>query len=216
MQSQAKPPRPPRRTESHDDLEAVVALDAAEARLRAAKLLADEEAKRADEIEERNQELERALATLKTVTTPETVPKPDKPISLGPQALTLRGSRWKVTIPIAALIAIGPLIWTLVSDYLELKRQVKTQTTSYEAINKRIDELETYAHEVGKSNAELRETVAQISGYLAGVLPKAGVKVPAEPGAAFVNIESDPPPIGYKKQKPIVVHTPVPAPAPKY
>jgi hypothetical protein len=75
-----------------------------------------------------------------------------------------------------------------------------------------------YAHEVGNRNAELRETVAQLSGYIAGVLPKAGVKVPgAEPGATFVNVVSDPLPLGEmkKRQASITVRTPVPAPAPK-
>lgn len=111
------------------------------------------------------------------------------------------------------------LIWTLISDYLQLKRDLKNQTETYGAQAKRIEEINNFAHEVAKSNEELREKVAELSGYLAGVLPKAGVKVPgAEPGAAFVNILDDPLPAGElkKRQKPIVVHTPVPAPAPRF
>ena len=98
-----------------------------------------------------------------------------------------------------------------------MKRDLKAQTESYSRISARVEEVNTYAHDVGNRNAELRETVAELSGYLAGVLPSAGVKVPgAGPGAAYVKVVSDPLTIGElkKRQAPITVHTPVPAPAP--
>ena len=228
------PPRPFRpNTKSHDNLEAVAALDEAEARLRAAKMLADDEAQRADEEEKQKVALQIELNTLRTTqdflrTTQDTLranqtpatkeETQGKPISLSPQAVTLRGRHWKLTIPLALIIAGAPLIWTLVSDYMQLKRDFKTQTDTYGAQAKRIEEVNTFAHEVAKSNEDLREKVAELSGYLVGILPKAGVKVPgAEPGATFVDVVSDPLPIGEAKrrQKPITVRTPVPAPSPR-
>lgn len=211
------PPRPVRSTaKSYDDLSAVSALDAADARLRAAMKLADEEANR-------NQELQNELDTMRaSVEIPKLPPPPPipqgKPISVSAQALTIRGKYWKFTIPFTLLLSLCPLIWTLANDYMQMKRDFKSQTETYAAQAKRIEEVNVYAHEVGNRNSELRETVAQLSGYIAGVLPKAGVKVPgAEPGATFVNVVSDPLPLGEmkKRQSPITVRTPVPAPAPK-
>lgn len=226
------PPRPVwSNTKSHDDLKAVSALDAAESRLRAAMQLADEEAKRADAEERKSIILRSELETLKanpqpTQTVVPAVPAapavattPDgKPISISPTGVTVRGKHWKFTIPLTILLSLGPLIGSLAADYMQMKRDFKTQTETFARITARVEEVNTYAHEVGKSNTELRETVAQLSGYLAGVLPKAGVKVPgAEPGATFVNVVSDPLPLGEmkKRQTPINVRTPVPAPAPK-
>lgn len=220
------PPKPMRpNAQSHDDLAAVSAMDAAEARLRAAMRLAEEEAKRADEEERKNEELRSALDTMKAVqpqapiqVTASIIPPEGKPVSLSPQALTFRGRHWKFTIPFTLIISLLPLIWALVSDYMQLKRDFKTQTDTFGRITARVEEVNTYAHEVAKSNEDLREKVAELSGYLAGVLPKAGVKVPGtEAGGTYVNVVSDPLPIGdmKKRQKPIVVRTPVPAPAPR-
>ena len=99
MSPPAKPPPRPFRpnSKSHDDLESVAALDAAEARLRAAKMLADDEADRADVEEEKRLALQKELDTLRAtqpvvVKIPEEKPSgsPGKPISLSPQAVTLR------------------------------------------------------------------------------------------------------------------------------
>ena len=218
------PPKPMRpNAKSHDDLAAVSAIDAAEARLRAAMALAEEEANRADAEERKSIILSSELATLKAVKPP--VPaapvavKPDgKPLSISPNGVTIRGKHWKFTVPITLLIALIPLVWSLISDYTQMKRDFKTQTDTFARIEARIEEVNSYAHDVGKSNADLRETVAQISGYLSAILPKAGVKVPgAEPGAAYINVVSDPLSLVdmKKRQKPIIVRTPVPAPAPK-
>jgi hypothetical protein len=227
-----KPPRPlpaisPRvipakpSSKSYDNLAAVAALDEAEARLRAAKHITDEETKRANDEEALRLSLQQELDTLRAQA-PLVPEESHKPISITPQAVTFRGQKprghWKITIPLALITALIPLIWTLVSDWTALKRDFKTQTDTYGAQAKRIEEINTYAHEVAQSNAELRETVAKLSGYLAGVLPKAGVKVPdVSPGGTFINVVSDPLPAGEmkKRQKPIIVHTPVPAPAPK-
>jgi hypothetical protein len=221
------PPRPIKpNSKSYDDLAAVSAMDAAEARLRAAMHLAEDEAKRANEEERKNEELRSVLdtMTMKAVQPPAPIQvtasiipaAPDgKPISVSPQALTFRGKHWKFTIPFTLIISLLPLIWALVSDYMQMKRDFKTQTDTFARITARVEEVNAYAHDVGKSNYELRETVAQLSGYLSGVLPKAGVKVPAvEPGAAYINVVSDPLPLAEmkKRQKSIIVHTPVPAP----
>jgi hypothetical protein len=232
MTSMKLPPRPIRpNAKSHDDLSAVSALDAAEARLRAAMALAEEEANRADAEERKSIILQSELETLKAVpqppkpapivfpTAPAVATTPDgKPLSISPTGVTVRGKHWKFTIPLTLLISLIPLIWSLASDYMQMKRDFKAQTETFARITARVEEVNTYAHEVGRSNTELRETVAQLSGYLAGVLPKAGVKVPgAEPGATMINVVSDPLPLGEmkKRQKPITVRTPVPAPAPK-
>ena len=223
------PPRPVWPShKSYDDLSAVSALDAAESRLRAAMQLAEEEAKRADAEERKSIILESELKTMKAVPAPivpaapvvaAVATTPDgKPLSISPTGVTVRGKHWKFTIPLTLLISLVPLIFSLASDYMQMKRDFKAQTETFARTAARIEEINLYAHDVGKSNSELRETVAQLSGYLAGVLPKAGVKVPgAEPGAAIVNVVSDPLPLGEmkKRQKPITVRTPVPAPAPK-
>jgi hypothetical protein len=193
--------------------------------------LADDEAKRADAEERKSIILRSELETMKAApapipaapivaavaTTPATTPD-GKPLSISPTGVTVRGKHWKFTIPLTLLLSLVPLIFSLASDYMQMKRDFKTQTETFARTAARIEEINTYAHDVGKSNSELRETVAQLSGYLAGVLPKAGVKVPgAEPGATMVNVVSDPLPLGEmkKRQKPITVRTPVPAPAPK-
>lgn len=217
------PPRPMRSNiKSHDDLSAVSALDAAEARARAALHLANEEAKRADTEERKSIILSSELATMKAVPSPipiAPVTTPDgKPLSISPTGVTVRGKHWKFTIPLTLILSLFPLIFTLASDYMQMKRDFKAQTETFARITARVEEVNTYAHDVDKSNTELRETVAQLSGYLAGVLPKAGVKVPgAEPGATYINVVSDPLPSGEmkKRQKPITVRTPVPAPAPR-
>jgi len=221
------PPKPKQRSssQSHDDLSAVSALDAAEARLRAAMNLANEEANRADAEEKKNKELLSALDTMKVqqpapiqVTASIIPAAPTNPISISPQALTLRGKHWKFTVPFTLIISMIPLIWALISDYTQMKRDFKTQTDTFSRLSARVEEVNTFAHEVSKSNEDLREKVAELSGYLAGVLPKAGVKVPGtETGGTYVNIVSDPlsPSDIKKRQKPIVVRTPVPAPSPR-
>jgi hypothetical protein len=206
------PPRPS--SKSHDDLPALSAMDATEARLRAAKLLADEEALRADK-------LEKELATLKAAQ--PIIPSPiipiqkeqesEKNISISPQAVTIRGKHWKFAIPITMIVALFPLIFTLVSDYMQMKRDFKTQTDTYAAQAKRIEEVNTYAHEIAKSNEELRVKFAEMSGYLSSVFQLANIKVTkTDPGAAFVNVVSDPLPIGAKRITPVIIRTPIPAP----
>lgn len=224
------PPRrpPPVRSKSCDDLEAVSALDAAESRARASLRLAEENAARVEELETaleraRNSKLHADEITQVSVIDSAALlamakgppPPPEKPISLSPQALTFRGHHWKIVIPFTLVLALGPLIWALASDYIELKSQLKKQTEAFNDAQKRFDVVDQKVSEVSRSVSALRETVAELSGYLAGVLPKAGVKVPGtEPGAVPMNIISDPLPVGAKRQQSVTTHTLVPAPKP--
>jgi hypothetical protein len=207
------PPRPPKPSSnrSHDDLSAVAELDAAEERARAALRLAESEATRVAE-------LEAVLDTLRAQDPPKQKPAPaeDKVLSVSPERVTFHGRRWKIIIPTALFIALGPLTWDVVTDYLETKRQLRKMLDTFGEQAKRIEEVDHHVAEVSKSNAELRETVAQLSGYLAGVLPKAGVRVPgAQPGATPIDVVSDPLPVGDKRPRPVNVRTLVPAPAPR-
>lgn len=199
-------PKPPpiRRSRSYDDLQAVSNSDAAEARARAALHLVEEEQRRVAELEE---ELKNRPARGITVESAHT-------ISVSAEAVTVRRNGKKFVIPFAILMAVAPLVWTVVMDYTEMRRAAKEQKDTFASTTRRIDTLEQKLAEQARDNASLRETVAQLSGFLAGVLPKAGVTVPgAEPGASPVNVISDPLPLGARRQTPINVRTRVPAPA---
>lgn len=201
-------PKPPllRRTRSYDDLKAVSDQDAAESRARAALRQLEEEQARTEALEA---ELEQTRAAAAQPPTPT-----HNTISVSPEAVTLRRNGKKLVIPFALLMAVAPLVWTLVVDYMELKRAAKEQKDTFASTTARIDTLEQKLAEQARDGAALRETVAQLSGYLAGVLPKAGVTVPgAEPGASRMVVVSDPLPLGVKRQAPVHVRTPVPAPA---
>lgn len=183
--------------------------DAAEARARAALRQLEEEHARAEA-------LEVALEQARSVAQAPAPAPAHNTISVSPDAVTLRGNGKKFVIPFALLVTVAPLIWTGVMDYVELKRATKEQKDTFASTTSRIDTLEQKLAEQARDNASLRETVAQLSGYLAGVLPKAGVTVPgAEPGASRVTVVSDPLPLGAKRQTQVNVRTPVPAPAPR-
>lgn len=219
------------RRSSHDDLAAVEALDAAESRARASLRLAEEAEARVDELEhalarvrDDNEHVETAtrlsiadtvalLALAKGGAPP--LP-PEKPISVSPSALTFRGHHWKIAVPLSALIALVPLTWALVNDYRQMKSDFEQQTKTYASMQKRADALEQRLNDVVKSNNDLRETVAKLSGYIVAALPNAGVKVPgAEFGAIAMSVQADPLPRGAKRQTPVVTHTLVPAPKPQ-
>lgn len=204
---------PPKRTRSSDNLQAVSVQDAAEARARAALQLVEAEAARADEAEQRAEaleaELERSRAT-------HVVAAQDHAITLTADALTVQRKGHKLVIPFALVSVLAPLLWAGVTDYLETKRAAKEMKDTFASTTLRIDKLEQKLSEQSRESAALRETVAQLSGYLAGVLPKAGLMVPgALPGAAAINVVSDPLPLGAKRITPVNVRTAVPAPAPR-
>jgi hypothetical protein len=215
----ALPPRksPPLRSKYSDDLDSVSLLDAAESRARASMLLAEEEARHREELEKELQRLkeERAELLRQPAFPPKVVDaKPDgKPISVSPQGLTFRGRHWKIVIPFTLIVGSVPLIWALINDWQEMKRQYKEMKDTYAEMQKRTDSLEQKLTDVVRSNNDLRETVAKLSGYITAALPNAGVKVPgAEPGAIPVMIQTDPLPRGAKRQTPVNTHTLVPAP----
>jgi len=224
----AAPPRkPPSRSKSSDDLDAVSLLDAAESRARASLHLAEEASARVEELEAAlarvrddaqnvdNAQRVSVVDTAALIAMAKGAPaKPsDKPISFSPQALTIRGRHWKFTVPIALLVGLIPTVWALVSDYLQLKRDLKVQSDAFGSISKRIEEVDQRVSKLAESLSSLRETVAEQSGYIAAVLPNAGVKVPgAAPGAIPVIVVADPLPLGTKRQTPVTTHTFVPAP----
>ena len=204
------PPRPPSST--HADIEAK--LEETEARLRAVTRLLTEESDRAETAEQELAGMKRAAELAPTlITTQVQEPPKANPISMNPQGLTVRGKTWKIAVPLSLVIGIVPLIWAFVSDYLETKHELRELKNTFVAVTTRVEAVDAYSHEVAERSHDLKETVAQLSGYLAGILPKAGVKVPgAEPGAISMEIVSDPLPINEKRQRPVNVHTRVPAP----
>lgn len=212
------PVPPPKRAFSSDNLTAVSLQDAAESRARAALRIADDERQRADDAEERAAELESALARVKSAHVAaeqdRAVSAQEHGVTVTADALTVQRSGRKFVIPFTLVSILAPLIWTGVADYLEMKRQAKEQKDTFASTTLRIDKLEQKLAEQARESASLRETVAQLSGYLAGVLPKAGVTVPGlAPGAIPVNVVSDPLPLGTRRPTPVNVRTQVPAPS---
>ena len=204
-------------------------MDAAESRARASLHLADEAANRVEELEEAlarvrdgntSVEIAKQAHIVDTATLLELIKgipsHVEKPISVSPSAVTLRGRTWKVVIPFALVVTLTPLIWALVTTWLDMKQQFKVQKDTYAEIQKRADAQDQRISELTKSNNDLRENVARLAGYVAAVLPNAGVKVPgAEPGAIAVSVQADPLPRGSKRQTPVTTHTLVPAPKPR-
>jgi len=205
------PPRIP--TKSREDL-VVAELEAARTRLEVMTRLLESESQRAEQAELEVDSLKKAAQAAPTlITNPIVIPETPKPLSLSPQGLTVRGSSWKFMVPISLFIGIVPLVWALVSDYIEVKHELKELKATFVGVTTRVEAVDLYAHDVAERNHDLKETVAQLSGYLAGILPKAGVKVPgAEPGAISMEIVSDPLPMNDKRPRPVNVHTRVPAP----
>lgn len=195
-------------------MQAVSAMDAADARARAALRLAEEADARAEEAEKRAAGLVSALERAKVPQAP--VLPSGHVVTVTADAVTVQRKGKKFVIPFALVSILAPLIWAGVTDYLETKRQAKEMKDTFADTTARIDKLEQKLAEQARDNASLRETVAQLSGYLAGIFPKAGLMVPgAMPGAAPVNVVSDPLPIGARRMTPVMVRTAVPAPAPK-
>jgi hypothetical protein len=162
------------RSKSYDDLATVSLLDAADRRAQDAMRLVEKEAKRREELE----------AKLSQVVLPKTHPisnaenTPEKPISVSPQGLTVRGSHWKIMIPFTFVVAAIPLIWTLVLDYQELHSQIKLQRNLCTELQQKVDSLEKSIAETNKYNNETREAVAKLSGYIAAIPPSTKTVTP--------------------------------------
>lgn len=219
-----KPPPPRPRPQSNDDLEQVKALELAEERARAALRLAEQESAQKAELERKVAELEadkdkrhaaelqRQLDTIVKATQAQpqvALTKEEKRNVSG--FLTVQARGLKVGVPLAILVPVLAAGWAAVQQYLELQRQVKTLITMSATKDTRLDELGTRVNDQAAKIAELRETQAQLSGFLTGVLPKAGVNVPGT-GSPIL---SDPLPLGARRPTPVNVRTPVPAPPPK-
>lgn len=187
-------------------------------RARAALRLADDERQRADEAEARAATLAEALGRAQSshiaAERDHVVAAQDHAITVTADALTVQRKGRKFVIPFALVSVLAPLLWTGAMDYVEVKRQAKEMKATFASTTERIDKLEQKLAEQARDETALRETVAQLSGYLAGVLPKAGVTVPGlAPGAIPVNVVSDPLPIGARRPTPVNVRTQVPAPS---
>lgn len=200
------PPRPSKQLSVHDldEPASVSREDADAARLRVTMKLIRQE-------QERAEAAERALDKMKNEREQR-----DSSISLSASAVTVKKGGQRFVIPLAVVLSVAPVLWAGVNDYLEVKRQIKEQTKGFASFEEHFGKIEQKLVEQAKSQAELREDVARLSGYLAAVLPKAGVSVPgAESGASFVSVVVDPLPIGAVRQTPVNVRTKVPAPAPR-
>ena len=199
-------------------MSAVSLQDAAESRARAALRLAEDERQRADAAEARATELEGALGRARSAhiaaEQDHVVATQDHAITVTADALTVRRKGRKFVIPFALVSILAPLLWAGVMDYVEVKRQAREMKATFASTTERIDKLEQKLAEQAREHVALRETVAQLSGYLAGVLPKAGVTVPGlAPGATRVDVVSDPLQIGARRPTPVNVRTQVPAPS---
>lgn len=216
-----KPPFTP--ASSRDDLKQLQALDAAESRARAALALQKEADTRADEAaaevaraKEHNAVLEEQLRLALRAPKPVVITETDTHTkSVSPVGISLGGKNWKVALPLTALLAIAPFLWTVVQKAIAIEQQLSD-------LNKIVagyaDSQDARDDTIAKLQGEvvtLRITQAKQSGYLAKVLPLAGVSVPgAELGAIDVDIDRDSEPLGTKHRPKIVTHTRVPAPAP--
>jgi len=158
-------------------------------------------------------EVQRQLdAVAKAAATPKVELANDTPkSSMRPGVLTVQAKGLKVGIPLAILVPVLAAGWAVVQQYLELQRQVKALVTLSTSKDTRLDEQDKRLTEQSREIAELRETQANLAGFLVGVLPKAGVNVPGT-GSPIL---SDPLPLGARRQTPVTVRTPVPTPPPK-
>jgi hypothetical protein len=163
---------PPRsRARSHDDLDAVSGLDAAEARLRA--------------------------------------------IAAEPKTIRARGRGWAIAIPVGLLTALAAPVAASVQHFVALEREVAATRAIVSGYQESLAKIEQAQASQQRDTQALSQSVARLSGYLAGVLPKAGLRVEAEAGAADVPIESDPVPLAMAGRPSVRVRTPIPAPAPR-
>lgn len=210
------PPRP--KSKSSDDLEEVAALDAAESRATAALRLMNEEraAREAAEAELerlRAAEVQRQLDLVaKAASTSKIELAHDTPkSSMRPGVLTVQAKGLKVGIPLALLVPLVTGLWAGIGYFNDFQRQFKAMQVALAAKDARLDAIEQQNTAQSLEIAGLRETAAALSGYLTGVLPKAGVNVPGTGSP----IQSDPLPVGARRPTPVNVRTPVPTPPPK-
>jgi hypothetical protein len=203
-------PRPRAKAASHDDVSALSAVDAAEARARAALAQAQAAEMARQDAEERAERAEQRRSRVEV--DPSTSSDADQV-----KAITARGRGWRVAIPIAALTALLAPLTAAVSHFVELERQVSATRALVASYQEQLSKLEQGQAATNRELAELRTSVARLSGYLAAILPSAGVSVPgAEAGAAAVDVETVPQAPGTPKRPKVRVLTRVPAPAQRF
>jgi hypothetical protein len=213
--SKPKPPlvAPQRaRQKSHDDLSGLQADDAKEAALRAAAAALEREraATRAEAVARAQAEAERDrnAAEVGRLSVVAASPPDSKTVHA-------QGKNWKVALPIGAIVALIAPVTAMVQSCNAREQAYVALTATvagYEASSKkREDELKTQELRI----TELTNTVARLSGFLAGAFPKLGLQVTAEPGATTVEVRSEPLPASAAKRPQVKVTTPVPAPKPR-
>lgn len=141
----------------------------------------------------------------------EISPETRSPSSMRPGVLTVQAKGVKVGIPLALLTPVLAFGWAAYQSYTNLQSRVKALETVISAKDTRADVLEKRSNDQAQEILQLRETQANLAGYLTGILPKAGVNVPGTGSP----IQADPLPIGARRQTPVNVRTPVPTPPEK-
>jgi hypothetical protein len=213
--------RPDPRRQSSDDLTALMASDAAESRARATlKLLQDEQAAREEaetaraDLVRRNAALEKELEQqLKKVAAAPVTPADSK--SMRPGMIRVTGKDWKIAVPLTLVLAIGAPAWAGIKHIMAAEQELRDLNKAVAGFQKREEEQDKKFTDLAKEITDNKNTMARISGYLAGVLPMAGVSVPgAEEGAIQVDIKRDRDPAGMARRPKVVTHTRIPAPAP--
>lgn len=210
------PPPIQRARQSSDNIEVVNAMDAAESRAAAALRLMKEERTRADAAEAelermRQSELQRQLEAVVKASQAQPRIEKKKADSVRPGVLMVHAKGLKVGIPLAMLMPVLAFVWAGYQNYTDLQRRVKGLETIQSNKDARIDVLQQQVTELSKDSTDNRTTLANLSGYLTGVLPKAGVNVPG----TGLPIQSDPLPPGARRPTPVNVRTPVPTPPSK-
>ncbi len=135
----------------------------------------------------------------------EVSPKP----SQRPGVLLLQAKGLKVGIPLALLVPIVSGLAAGINYGLEFQRQFKAMQSTISGYEARIEKLENVNTDQSAELAKTKVTLAELAGYLTGVLPKAGVNVPG----TGTYIQADPLPPGARRPTPVNVRTPVPRPA---
>ncbi len=129
--------------------------------------------------------------------------------SVRPGVLMVHAKGMKIGIPIALLTPVLAFLWAVYQNYTDLQRRVKALETINSNKDTAVESLQNQLNELSKNSNADHDTLSNLSGYLVGVLPKAGVNVPG----TGLPIQSDPLPPGARRPTPVTVRTPVPRPS---
>lgn len=194
------PPAPRPRQASSDDLGALAIADAAEARARDALAQALAAEARTAAAEARARALPAAV--------PVEAARDDAP------TLRVSGHGWRIVAPVGALVAaLAAPVSAVVQHVITLERQAVELRMGYAAIQAQIAAAEEARAADARALADLRGTVARLSGYLTQALQATGVSVPgAEPGAELVPFDVELPRSPARAAPQVRIKTRVPAP----